>query len=59
MHHQLTVVNFLIPDKIQSHIGEHHHDDISLEAFMATGIIKIFSGRQPCQDVKALKHCKD
>jgi len=59
MHHQLTVVSFLILDKIQPHIGEHHDDDISLEAFMATGINKIFLGRQPCQDVKALKHCKD
>jgi hypothetical protein len=57
-HAPQTVVNVLIPDKIQSHIGEHH-DDISLEAFMEIGINKIFSGRQPCQDVKALKHCKD
>jgi len=59
MHHPLIVVNFLIPVKIQSHIGEHHDDDMSLEAFMATGINKIFSGSQPCQDVKALQHCKD
>jgi len=58
MHHPLTVVNFLIPVNIQSHIGEHDDDDdISLEAFMATGINKIFSGRQLCQDVKALQHC--
>jgi hypothetical protein len=45
--------------KIQSHIGEHHDDDISLKAFMVTGLNKIFSGRQPRQEVKALQNFKD
>jgi hypothetical protein len=53
MCHPMTVINSLIPDKIQSHNGDHHDDDKNLEAFMVTGINKIFSGRQLCQFVKS------